>query len=323
MLASLRSPDSLLCRTGPCSSAGNSLASHIRCLPHNPVLPVRLNSTRTRALSNSRFLYLHNDGAGDLERQGTVTQAKEASRHGVRELPCLPFAAHEVLVPGQTKQLHLYEARYLELLTEALTQPGNLFCHVVVEHPNAINQCPSACRTADFQLVLPCLVQLVKVQRQEVGALVTIRGEGRVRLLELTDEQPYLRAKAEPLADPAPADPACLRQEGARLEALIADVSTLVTKLPRTIDTRAWQAAIRWANATRRPVLTSQSEDPELDRVGRLAWAALHELPYSCAASRHDVLRQRIIAMETGDTYTRVAQAIVLLAAGRANACEM
>ncbi|KAM1293822.1 hypothetical protein ACFX2H_013826 [Malus domestica] len=36
------------------------------------------------------------------------------------ELPLLPFPLNEVLVPSESKALHLYEARYLALLEEVL-----------------------------------------------------------------------------------------------------------------------------------------------------------------------------------------------------------
>ncbi|ONI35807.1 hypothetical protein PRUPE_1G555700 [Prunus persica] len=56
------------------------------------------------------------------------------------ELPLLPFSLNEVLVPSESKTLHLYEARYLGLLEE--------------------------------------------VERLEVGALVSIRGIGRVKIVK-------------------------------------------------------------------------------------------------------------------------------------------
>ena len=36
-----------------------------------------------------------------------------------KELNLLPFGLQEALLPGETKQVHLFEARFLELFTEA------------------------------------------------------------------------------------------------------------------------------------------------------------------------------------------------------------
>jgi hypothetical protein len=41
--------------------------------------------------------------------------------------PLLPFMADEVLLPGCTKTLHLYEARFLALLEEVLATEHKLF----------------------------------------------------------------------------------------------------------------------------------------------------------------------------------------------------
>ncbi|XP_034896945.1 uncharacterized protein [Populus alba] len=73
------------------------------------------------------------------------------------ELPLLPFNTNEVLVPSESKTLHLYEARYLALLEE--------------------------------------------IERLDVGALVSIRGIGRVKLLNFVQSEPYLKGEVIPLQD--------------------------------------------------------------------------------------------------------------------------
>ncbi|ONI35812.1 hypothetical protein PRUPE_1G555700 [Prunus persica] len=49
------------------------------------------------------------------------------------ELPLLPFSLNEVLVPSESKTLHLYEARYLGLLEESLMRKNKLFVHFVLD----------------------------------------------------------------------------------------------------------------------------------------------------------------------------------------------
>jgi Lon protease-like protein len=43
------------------------------------------------------------------------------------QVPLLPFPSSEVLLPGQVKTLHLYEARYLNMLEEVLQSDDKLF----------------------------------------------------------------------------------------------------------------------------------------------------------------------------------------------------
>ena len=46
------------------------------------------------------------------------------------ELPAMLFPSDEMLLPGCTQVLHLYEARFLALLDEVTTSTGGLFAHV-------------------------------------------------------------------------------------------------------------------------------------------------------------------------------------------------
>ncbi|PWZ27072.1 Exocyst complex component EXO84B [Zea mays] len=49
------------------------------------------------------------------------------------DLPLLPFQPAEVLIPSESKTLHLYEARYIALLEEALYKREKSFVHFVLD----------------------------------------------------------------------------------------------------------------------------------------------------------------------------------------------
>ncbi|KAM1075079.1 hypothetical protein ACFX1X_020253 [Malus domestica] len=95
------------------------------------------------------------------------------------ELPLLPFPLNEVLVPSESKALHLYEARYLALLEDSLTRK-KLFVHFVLD-PIIID---NSSGEASFATRNGCLVFIENVERLEVGALVSIRGIGRVIIVK-------------------------------------------------------------------------------------------------------------------------------------------
>ena len=155
-------------------------------------------------------------------------------------LPSLPFPASEVLVPGQTKRLHLFEARYLALLDEALARKDGCFAHVVAEPVSSMrssrsyfdvteeytrfqsdssssnsssnpdfNSPPPPLVVGSYALRLATLARVVDVRRPPAssgapGALVTIRGEARLALISLEDDAPYLRIRVEAAPDSVP-----------------------------------------------------------------------------------------------------------------------
>ncbi|KAL1533911.1 hypothetical protein AAHA92_33726 [Salvia divinorum] len=95
-------------------------------------------------------------------------------------LPLLPFPIDQVLIPSEVKSLHLYEARYIALLEESLFQKNKLFVHFVLD-PIGLG---GTSAEASFAARYGCLVTIEKVEKLDIGALVLIRGVGRVKLLE-------------------------------------------------------------------------------------------------------------------------------------------
>ncbi|KAJ6383717.1 hypothetical protein OIU78_027080 [Salix suchowensis] len=112
------------------------------------------------------------------------------------ELPLLPFNMNEVLVPTESKTLHLYEARYLALLEESLLRK-KLFVHFVLD-PILISNSGTE---ASFAARYGCLVNIENIKRLEVGALVSVRGIGRVKLVNFVQSEPYLKGEVIPMQD--------------------------------------------------------------------------------------------------------------------------
>ncbi|KAB1204748.1 hypothetical protein CJ030_MR8G027405 [Morella rubra] len=116
------------------------------------------------------------------------------------ELPLLPFNINEVLVPTELKTLHLYEARYLSLLDESLLRKKKLFVHFVLD-PVSISDSSGE---ASFAARYGCLILIESVERLDVGALVSIRGIGRAKILKFVQADPYLRGEVIPTKDVIP-----------------------------------------------------------------------------------------------------------------------
>jgi len=111
------------------------------------------------------------------------------------DLPLLPFQPAEVLIPSESKTLHLYEARYIALLEEALYKRKSSFVHFVLD------PVVDSSTKASFAVRYGCLVQIESVQKLEIGALISIRGVCRVNISNLLDMEPYFRGTVSPLMD--------------------------------------------------------------------------------------------------------------------------
>jgi len=140
-------------------------------------------------------------------------------------LPLLPFPLDEVMLPGETKELHLYEARYLSLLESCLkgceeaggvlgaayagagaSVRGRLGLHADDESTTGTLQtnvggAKGVCGyfthlVVDFKSGRAsqscCLCRIEGYTRQDVGCTVTVRGVVRVALQRLTQREPFM-----------------------------------------------------------------------------------------------------------------------------------
>lgn len=136
-----------------------------------------LCTTKTQLLPSTPILFhhsVHKISQFVKKRHRFVTCVSSS------ELPLVPFPIDQVLIPSETKTLHLYEARYLALLEESLFKKKKFFVHFVLD-PIAINDTSGE---ASFAARYGCLVAIEKVEHLEIGALVSIRGIGRVKILK-------------------------------------------------------------------------------------------------------------------------------------------
>ena len=100
-------------------------------------------------------------------------------------LPVLPLDLSEVLLPGQTRHLHLYEARFLSLLTKAQTTCNNEVLLGLMHNGG--------------MLKLAVLAKLESTTREEVGVGVDLRAVKVCNLVGVESEMdvPFLQARFE------------------------------------------------------------------------------------------------------------------------------
>eukprot|EP00850_Spirogloea_muscicola_P015607 SM000121S26004 [mRNA] locus=s121:246748:248585:- [translate_table: standard] len=221
------------------------------------------------------------------------------------ELPCLPFspsegsnALHQVFVPASSKTLHLYEARFLALLDEVLEKTNNLFAHIVVEAVLAGEG------QGSFVASYGCLAIVENVRRLTVGALVTVRGIGRIKLLGVTQLEPFLRGRVVPVRD-EPADATAVSAALGHLRSTLADIQLLQIKLKsdqNEVLQTPLERALLWADKVEVDATAYYSSPAE-----RVAFAALQPVTGATAGELHKLLQRRLEAMETVDSLQRLA----------------
>lgn len=104
-------------------------------------------------------------------------------------LPTLPFPPTQVFLPGESKQLHLFEARYLALFETTTRDFDNRCAHVLID---ARRRAMAAVGT---------LLIVREWSRLDIGVCVRVDAVGRLRTERLNPSQPFLTADFTPFAD--------------------------------------------------------------------------------------------------------------------------
>ena len=103
----------------------------------------------------------------------------------------LPFGYDEALLQGETKQLRLYEERFLQLFDDAQEHHAGVVAMGLLAESGIIQTVP--------------LCEIESSARMEgFGIFVTIRCVGRAQLIQVTQTEPYLKATCTELSDKLP-----------------------------------------------------------------------------------------------------------------------
>lgn len=103
----------------------------------------------------------------------------------------LPFPYQEVLLQGETKQLRLYEDRFIKIFQDVMDNHAGVVGMGLIADSGIIQTVPL------------CEVEASNTM-EGFGIFVTIRVVGRAQLLEIMQQEPYLRAVCMEIADEIP-----------------------------------------------------------------------------------------------------------------------
>ncbi|XP_038684090.1 uncharacterized protein LOC119984295 [Tripterygium wilfordii] len=211
-----------------------------------------------------------------------------------------------VLVPSESKILHLYEARYLALLEESLSRTKKLFVHFVLD-PIAINDTGSE---GSFAARYGCLVLVQKVERLDVGALVSIRGIGRVKILKFAQADPYLKGEVLPIQDRVPESESELSSKIMAVKEALYSLNSLEMKLKAPMEASLQTRILNSLNwAENEPCFEgNESFIPSL--AERLSFAALQPVSGSTQSELVKLQQEKLRAMDLKDTPQRLDNSI-------------
>ncbi|XP_059072999.1 uncharacterized protein LOC131040363 isoform X2 [Cryptomeria japonica] len=276
----------------PCLSHLNMKLTPISSLPVvknkmvPPLLPSlnfirvtgRLGCTKFGSLPSRRLQANSNStGAGEL--------FKDEPPRSI-ELPCLPFT-----------------------IAEAMNERNNFFVHFVLD---PVSEFGSSLVTS-FAARYGCLSLIENVKPLEIGALVTIRGIGRVNIMSLTKTEPYLRGVVLPMQDEIPSDSNSVDASVEDLKLALTDLHCLQIKLKTLKDeqlqTPLWNS-LRWAE--KEDFLDyNKTFVPRL--AERISFAALQPVVGATVSEIQGLLQARLEAMESRSTVKRLESVMKLV----------
>lgn len=112
------------------------------------------------------------------------------------ELGFLPFPLDQALLPGETRQVHLYEARFITLFSEAASKHHDCLGAVLFTPQGNVASVTSLLEIEEF-----------RTGAEEIGVWANLKCVGRVKLKELeTTEFDYLSGGVELFTDSLPTE---------------------------------------------------------------------------------------------------------------------
>lgn len=153
----------------------------------------RPNQHRGRARSSEFLLFGISEWRDSIfnlpgaDRQPLGTEVGPAAK----EICILPFPFKEVLLQGEEKQLRLYEDRFIDLFD---------YC---MEHHSGVVGMGLIAESGIIQTIPICEVEAYN-RMEGFGIFVTIRVVSRAQLLQITQQDPWLKGTCTELSDKIP-----------------------------------------------------------------------------------------------------------------------
>eukprot|EP00802_Teleaulax_amphioxeia_P024113 Tamp_24773.p1 GENE.Tamp_24773~~Tamp_24773.p1 ORF type:complete len:318 (+),score=75.98 Tamp_24773:124-954(+) len=133
-------------------------------------------------------------------------------------LGCMPFPLDDLLLPGEQKSLHLYEARFLALFEEAIKSHGGCIGQLGFFEEGELAATAVLC-------------EIVEWRRKDVGVFVRMRAASRVSVKGVCQGDPYIIVSANEYLDEEPEETALPESLSEQVYALHRDIVDLTLKM--------------------------------------------------------------------------------------------
>ncbi|WOH00515.1 hypothetical protein DCAR_0519880 [Daucus carota subsp. sativus] len=223
-------------------------------------------------------------------------------------LPLLPFPLEQVLVPSETKTLHLYEARYLQLLEESVSRQKNFFVHFVLD-PIVVGYATSG---PSFAARYGCLSVIEKVERLDVGALVSVRGVGRVTIAKFEQSEPYLKGMVLPLQDNVPDDLSNISKKVLELKKALHSLNSLEIKLKAPKEAALQTQTANSLSWSEKEFLVDCEKYFLPSIAERVSFAALQPISGTSQSELLELQKEKLNAMDIKETLERLEMSLKL-----------
>lgn len=159
----------------------------------------------------------------DLLKTTAATKQQQLQQQLPKVVSILPFPFNQVLLQGETKELRLYEDRFLQLFDSVMEQQGGIVGMGLLAQSGLIQTIP--------------LCEIEAFQRMEgFGIFVTIRVVGRAQLVAITQQEPYLMGVCLELADEFPQDSTTLQLLTNTMEQTIVTITAMEYRLKKIME---------------------------------------------------------------------------------------
>uniref|UniRef100_F6I415 Reverse transcriptase Ty1/copia-type domain-containing protein n=1 Tax=Vitis vinifera TaxID=29760 RepID=F6I415_VITVI len=196
-----------------------------------------------------------------------------------------------------------------DLEDESLFRKKKLFVHFVLD-PVIVGDSSAG---SSFAARYGCLVIIENVERLDVGALVSIRGIGRVKIMEFVQADPYLKGIVIPMQDNIFECESEISSKVSELKEALYSLNSLEIKLkaPKEELLQTCIAkSLMWAE--KEPsVDCDEAFVPSL--AERISFAALQPVTGSTQSELLELQREKLRAMDVRETLERIDDSLQLV----------
>jgi hypothetical protein len=112
-----------------------------------------------------------------------------------KEVSILPFPYYDVLVQGECKQLRLYEDRFIQLFHHSMNHHHGIIAMGLLANSGSIVETVPLCEIEAYNTMN---------NDAKLGIFVTIRVVGRAKIIDIVQQEPYVKAICEEIIDTIP-----------------------------------------------------------------------------------------------------------------------